>query len=198
MKVIVIGATGTIGSAVAGQLEGRGDEVVRAGRRGPARVDLTDAASVDALLAAVPDADAVVCCAASGRLTPLDSPSDADFTTGLDDKLLGQVRLVRRAVHRLKDGGTVLLTGGTFDRPTPGGAFGALVNAGLDAFAQAAAHEMPRGIRLTVLSPGWVAETLTALGLDPADGTPVAEVARGYLAALTPGGPGTHPAGRQP
>ena len=72
--------------------------------------------------------------------------------------------------------------------------FGALVNAGLDAFAQAAAHEDAARYPADRAEPGWVAETLTALGLDPADGTPVAEVARGYLAALTPGGPGTHPA----
>ncbi|MFG2139654.1 short chain dehydrogenase [Streptomyces sp. NPDC048650] len=193
MKIIVIGATGTIGSAVARHLTDRGDQVVRAARRGPVQVDLADMASVDALFAAVPDADAVVCCAASGRLTPLDSPSDEDFTAGLQGKLLGQVHLARRALRALRDGGTIVLTSGVFEQPTPGGAFGALVNAGLDAFVEAAAVELPRGLRLTAVRPGWVAETLAAMGRDPADGTPAAEVARRYVAALD-----AHPRGARP
>jgi NAD(P)-dependent dehydrogenase (short-subunit alcohol dehydrogenase family) len=184
MKIIVIGATGTLGSAVARQLEHRGHEVVRAARRGPVRVDLTDMASVDALFASVGDVDAVICCAASGRLTPLDSPSDEEFTTGLQGKLLGQVHLVRHALPHLRDGGVIVLTSGVFEQPTPGGAFGALVNAGLDAFVRAAAIELPRGLRLAAVSPGWVAETLTGMGLDPSDGTPAAEVARAYVAHL--------------
>ncbi|MGD3111607.1 short chain dehydrogenase [Streptomyces sp. YGL11-2] len=185
MKIIVIGATGTIGGAVARELADRGHDVVRAARRGPVRVDLTDPASVDALFASVRDVDAVVCCAASGRLTPLDAPSDDDFTTGLDGKLLGQVQLTRRAIRHVRDGGSIVLTSGVFTEPTPGGAFGALVNAGLDAFVAAAAIEMPRGLRLSVVRPGWVCETLAGLGLDPAGGTPAAEVARRYADALS-------------
>ncbi|WP_077194944.1 short chain dehydrogenase [Streptomyces lydicus] len=184
MKIIVIGAGGTLGSAVARQLADHGHEVVPAARRGPVRVDLADPATVDALFTSVRDVDAVVCCAASGRLTPLDSPSDEDFTTGLHGKLLGQVHLVRRAIHHLRDGGGIVLTGGTFEKPTPGGSFGALVNAGLEAFVHAAAPEMPRGLRLSVVSPGWLAETLAAMGLDPADGTPADEVARHYVARI--------------
>ncbi|UZJ34237.1 short chain dehydrogenase [Streptomyces endophytica] len=184
MKIIVIGATGTLGSAVARHLTARGHEVVRAARRGPVPVDLADPVSLDALFATVRGVDAVICCAASGQLTPLDSPSDEEFTTGLDGKLLGQVHLVRRALHHLRDGGAVILTSGTFAEPTPGGAFGALVNAGLDAFVRAAALELPRGLRLDVVSPGWVAETLAGLGLDPAEGTPADEVARAYVDLL--------------
>jgi NAD(P)-dependent dehydrogenase (short-subunit alcohol dehydrogenase family) len=184
MKVIVIGATGTIGSAVVAALDSGGHEVVRASRSGPMVVDIADPASVEAALTSVPDLDAVVCCAASGRLTPLTSASDEDFTVGLDGKLLGQVTLVRRALHHLRDGGSITLTSGVFDEPTPGGAFGALVNAGLEAFVEAAAIEMPRGLRLNTVSPGWVSETLEAMGEDGTRGTPASEVARTYLEAV--------------
>jgi NAD(P)-dependent dehydrogenase (short-subunit alcohol dehydrogenase family) len=51
-------------------------------------------------------------------------------------------------------------------------------NSGLEAFVSAAAVEMPRGIRLNAISPGWVRETLADLGMDPSGGTPAAEVAR--------------------
>jgi NAD(P)-dependent dehydrogenase (short-subunit alcohol dehydrogenase family) len=180
MKILVIGATGTIGSAVADRLAAR-HEVVRAARRGPVRVDLEDPASIDALFAEVGRVDAVVCCAASGGLTPLDAPSDGDFWSGVQGKLVGQVNLVRHALAHLRDGGSVTLTSGRFAEPVPGSALGYLVNAGLEAFVHAAATEMPRGVRLNTVSPGWVRETLLSRGMDPAAGVPVADVVRVYV-----------------
>lgn len=179
MKAIVIGATGTIGSAVAAALQER-HEVVRASRSGSPSVDMEDPASIAALLATGP-VDAVVCCAASARMAPLDAPDDA-FLQGLRGKLLGQVALLRLALPRLRDGGSVTLTAGTIDPPMAGAAFGALVNAGLEAFVRAAALELPRGLRVNAVSPGWVRETLQSMGRQ--GGTPVADVAQAYAAAV--------------
>ncbi|TSD88721.1 short chain dehydrogenase [Mycobacterium sp. KBS0706] len=180
MRIIVIGATGTIGTAVATALEKR-HEVVRASRNGSPSVDIEDTASIAALLAATGPVDAVVCCAASARMAPLDAPDEA-FLQGLQGKLLGQVALLRLALPHLRDDGSVTLTAGTFDPPMAGAAFGALVNAGLEAFVRAAALELPRGLRVNAVSPGWVRETLAAMGRD--GGTPAADVARPYVAAV--------------
>jgi NAD(P)-dependent dehydrogenase (short-subunit alcohol dehydrogenase family) len=49
---------------------------------------------------------------------------------------------------------------------------------------RAAALEMPRGIRINVVSPNWVTDTLRAFNIDPAIGTPVEVVARVYVEAL--------------
>ncbi|RKN43199.1 short chain dehydrogenase [Streptomyces hoynatensis] len=185
MKTLVIGATGVIGRAVSAALEEAGHEVVRASRRGGVRVDIADPDSVAALLASLPGLGAVVCCAASGNLTRLTEGTDAEYLTGLEGKLLGQVRLVRQAIGHLGTGGSITLTGGVFEEPTPGGSFGALVNAGLEAFAAAAAVDLPDGPRVNVVSPGWVSETLEAMGRDGAAGTPARDVARAYLAAVT-------------
>lgn len=184
MKVLVIGATGTLGSAVADALEDASHQVVKASRNGPVRVDLEDPATLDGLFDEVPDLDAVVCCAASGPLVDLAAVTDAEFAAGVQGKLLGQVALARRALRRLRDGGSVTLTGGTFAAPLAGGSLGALVNAGLEGFVTNAAAELPRGLRINLVSPGWVAETLESLGMDPADGTPAAEVARAYVDAV--------------
>ncbi|TDB97736.1 NAD-dependent epimerase/dehydratase family protein [Nonomuraea longispora] len=93
MKVIVIGASGTVGRAVEAALSPR-HEVVAASRRGPVQVDLEDGTSLDALFQTVPDADAVVCCAASGPLVRLETVTDEKFTAGVAAKLLGQARVV--------------------------------------------------------------------------------------------------------
>jgi NAD(P)-dependent dehydrogenase (short-subunit alcohol dehydrogenase family) len=65
-----------------------------------------------------------------------------------------------------------------------------LVNAGLEGFVRAAALEAPRGIRVNVVSPGWVTETLEALGMDKTQGTPAAIVARAYVEAVEGSGSG--------
>ncbi|UJB39988.1 short chain dehydrogenase [Streptomyces sp. A1-5] len=183
MKVLVIGATGTIGSAVAHALEAT-HQVVKASRSGPLRTDLEDPSSVDALFERVPDLDAVVCCAAGGPLVDLASVTDDAFVAGIQGKLLGQVALARRAVHHLRDGGSITLTGGTFSAPLAGGSLGALVNSGLEGFVRNAASELPRRLRINLISPGWIKETLEGMGADGADGTPVAEVARAYVDAV--------------
>jgi NAD(P)-dependent dehydrogenase (short-subunit alcohol dehydrogenase family) len=180
VDVIVIGATGTIGSAVADALEG-GHEVVRASRSSDPSVDLSESGSIAALFDSVDGVDAVVCCAASAPLTAL---LDDGFAASMRGKLHGQVELVRHAAGCLRDGGSITITSGQIPEATPGSAGGALVNAGLDAFVHAAAVEMPRGIRLNAVSPGWVRETLLSLGMDGADGTPVSEVVRAYVDAV--------------
>ena len=57
------------------------------------------------------------------------------------------------------------------------------MNAGLEGFARAAALEAPRGIRINVVSPPWVTETLQALGM-PQGGLPAATVAQAYVACV--------------
>ncbi|ANS68598.1 short-chain dehydrogenase/reductase SDR [Streptomyces lincolnensis] len=179
----MIGATGTIGRAVVEELEAA-HEVVKVSRGGSPRADLEDPSSLDALFDEVPDLDAVVCCAASGPLVDLAEVTDDTFAAGVRAKLLGQVALARRAVRRLRDGGSVTLTGGTFAEPLPGGSLGALVNSGLEGFVTNAAAELPRGLRINLVSPGWIKETLEGLGTDGTAGTPAAEVARVYVSLV--------------
>ncbi|TGB14118.1 short chain dehydrogenase [Streptomyces sp. MZ04] len=182
MKIVVIGATGTIGSVLAETLEaGGGHEVVRASRSGPVAVDLADPKSIDALFVTVGTVDAVVAVAGSGQLARIDASSDDDYFRGLEGKLLGQVHLVRRAARHVTDGGSLTLTNGVSVFSEPGLSFAALVNGGLAHFVPAAAAEMPRGIRLNSVSPGWVSETLEQMGRDGSAGTPVAEVVRAYV-----------------
>jgi NAD(P)-dependent dehydrogenase (short-subunit alcohol dehydrogenase family) len=183
VKVVVIGATGTVGGAVADALAERHD-VVRASRRGDPQVDVGDPESITRLFASVPDVDAVVCCAASAPLSPLADQSDEELRRSVHAKLFGQIDLIRQGARYVRDGGSITVTSGAIPDGLEGAAGGALVNAGLNAFVHAVAAEIPRGIRVNAVSPGWVRESLEELGMDGSEGTPAADVARAYVEAV--------------
>src|SRR6185312_7801664 len=151
-------------------------------RVSPPAADLSDPASLDALFET--GAGAVVCCAANVPLRPLAELTDEQVLDDLRAKLLGQVALARRAARHLPAAGSITLTGGTFTEPIPGSGLGALVNAGLEGFVRSAAAELPGGPRINVVSPGWISETLVAMGEDGRRGTPVAVVAEAYRALV--------------
>jgi NAD(P)-dependent dehydrogenase (short-subunit alcohol dehydrogenase family) len=184
MKILVIGASGTIGGAVATAL-GERHEVIAASRSSGLRIDIEDPASIRAALASLPDLAAIVCCSGNARFKPLAELGDEDFAYSIGSKLMGQIHVIRTALNVLREGGSVTVTSGVLaQRPMPGSGAISLVNAGLEGFVRAAALEAPRGIRVNVVSPPWVKETLVALGMDPAGGKPAAEVARAYVAAV--------------
>jgi NAD(P)-dependent dehydrogenase (short-subunit alcohol dehydrogenase family) len=88
--------------------------------------------------------------------------TEKDFRKGLDDKLMGQVNLVFIGMHYVTDGGSITLTTGVLDRdPVRGGANSAAVNGAVSAFVRSAALEMPRGIRINVVSPALLEDSVT-------------------------------------
>ena len=185
MKIIVIGATGTIGRAVAEALATE-HEVVRASRRGDVKVDIEDPRSIEALFQRVRDVDAVVSCAGDGRFVPLAQLTDDDIAYSLRNKLMGQVNVIRQALRSVRQAGSVTVTSGVLaQRPMPGGAAISMVNAGLEGFVRGAAAEAARGVRVNAVSPPWIRETLIALRMDPSQGLPAVAVARAYVAAVT-------------
>lgn len=164
MKIAIIGATGTLGRAVAEELKHH-DVICIGHTGGEMQVDITDEASVDALFARTGRLDAII--AATGNLFfgPLETMTAAEFNVGLQDKLLGQVRLALKGQHILSDGGSITLTSGIIaDEPIAQGASASAVNAALAGFVRAAACELPRGIRINLVSPTMLAESAEAYG----------------------------------
>ena len=185
MNVLVVGGTGTIGRAVVDALSEQHDVTVAGHTSGEVQVDLADPDSIEQLYAAVGPLDAVLACAGEAAFGALDELSDDDFALSLSNKLMGQVNLVRRGLGAVRNGGVFTLTSGVLSQePLPGSAAVSLVNAGVEGFARAAALEAPREIRINVVSPPWVAETLDAMGEDPEDGLPAATVAEAYRKSL--------------
>jgi len=186
MRILVIGATGTIGRAVVAALSAD-NEIVPASRQSTdITVDLAEPVSIRDMYLSADKLDAVVCAAGQAKFAPLSQLSDADFRYCLDNKLMGQVNLVRFGFEHVADSGSFTLTTGILARlPMPGGAAISLVNAGIEGFVRAAALEAPRGIRVNAVSPPWVSETLQALKMDPSQGLPAAVVAQTYVQSVS-------------
>jgi NAD(P)-dependent dehydrogenase (short-subunit alcohol dehydrogenase family) len=165
MRIMIVGASGTIGRAVSAEL-GRRHEVIAVGRSsGDVRMDMTDAGSIRAAFQKVGRVDAVVCTAGHVKFAPLEQMQAADFDIGLRDKLMGQVNLVLIGRESVSDGGSFTLTTGVLDSdPIRGGSSASMVNGAVDAFVMAAAIEMPRGLRINAVSPGLITESAQALG----------------------------------
>jgi NAD(P)-dependent dehydrogenase (short-subunit alcohol dehydrogenase family) len=185
MKIIVIGASGTIGKEIVKALSSS-HEVVGVSRKSAIPADIQDVDSIRRMYEKVGAVDAVICAAGSAVWKPLAELSDADLAASAAYKLMGQVNVIRYGLQSVRDGGSITVTTGILSRfPMAGGAAFSMANGGVEAFARAAALEAPRGIRVNVISPPWISETLVEMGMDPKGGLPSAVVAKSYVAALS-------------
>ncbi|PBI81140.1 short chain dehydrogenase [Rahnella victoriana] len=183
MKILVIGGTGTLGQAVIREF-GADHEIITAGKnRGDFQVDITDENSVKTLFRSTGNVDAIIATTGSLHFGPLTEMTAEQFNSGLQDKLLGQVRIALIGQSFLNDGGSITLTSGIIaDEPIRQGANATTVNAAVEGFVRGAAIELPRGIRINVVSPTVVEESLKAYGpfFPGFEAAPAARVAKAY------------------
>jgi NAD(P)-dependent dehydrogenase (short-subunit alcohol dehydrogenase family) len=189
-KTLVIGAAGLLGSRV---VEALGeDRCIRASRNSGERVDISDPKSLASLFGRVGPLDGIICTGGAARFKPWEQMTDEDWTFSLANKLLGQVNVVRYGAKSVRPGGAITLTTGLAAQyPSPGSAIITTVNAAVEAFVRAVAAEPSITVRVNAVSPGWVAETLQAMGRDPAGGIPAAEVAQVLVRQLREGPTGS-------
>ena len=158
MKILIVGASGLLGSGAVSALSDE-NEIIQASRSGEVSVDLTDPNSIAAMYEQVGKVDAVI--AATGKV-PFKSITELtleDYRSGIADKVLGQIELVRRGIEFVNDGGSFTLTTGILARAAiPTGTVASVANGALESFVMAAAIEMPRGIRINVVSPSVLVE----------------------------------------
>ncbi|TPJ18897.1 short chain dehydrogenase [Mesorhizobium sp. B2-7-3] len=187
MKIVLVGASGTIGSAVAAELRRRHD-VISAGRTaGDLRVDIADPVSIDQFFKDLGEFDALACMAGAVHYAHLADFTPEQFEVGLRSKLMGQVNLVLQGLNQISDGGSFTVTSGlTNDDPIVQGAASSLVNGGLEGFVKGAAIETRRGIRINAVSPTLVEESLDAYGefFPGVKPIPVRDVVLGYLKSI--------------
>lgn len=155
MKIIVIGASGDVGRAACDELSSR-HEIIKVGRSsGDIHADISDRASIEAMYRQAGKVDAVVSTAGEVHFGALTEFTEEQFMLGLTNKVMGQINAVLAGMDYMTDGGSFTLTSGVLDRdPIRMGAGAATANGALGGFVTGASIEMPRGIRLNVVSPG--------------------------------------------
>jgi NAD(P)-dependent dehydrogenase (short-subunit alcohol dehydrogenase family) len=185
MKILIIGASGTIGRAVARHLE-ENNEVVAAGYTdGDVTVDLGNSESIQAMFEQVGNVDAVISTAGLANFGPLDQLSDDEYQLALDNKLMGQVNLFRLGRKYINHGGSITLNSGVLSRePMQGSAAVSMANGALESFVKAAALELDE-FRLNVVAPLFVKETMAKMGMDTAAGLSADDTAKAYVSAVT-------------
>ena len=179
MKILLVGATGTVGQAIAKDLK-PDHEVIQVGNRGgDFQVDVTDDASVKALFKSVGTVDAIVSAIGNVHFGPLAEMTTEQFNKGLQHKLLGQVRLALIGQHHLSPNGSITLTSGIItDEPIKDGTNATAVNAGVEGFVRSAATELGsrriNAVSATVLTEAWEAYKTYFPGFESVPGSRVA------------------------
>ena len=187
MKILLIGASGTIGKGVAAELGARHD-IITAGRSsGDVKIDICDPASIRAAYEKVGAVDAVVSTAGKVHFGDFAEMDDEKYRIGINDKLMGQVNLVLIGRDYVADRASFTLTTGILTKdPIRYGSSASMVNGAVEAFVRAAATEMPAGLRINAVSPGVIAEAMEGYapffrGHDP---VPAAKAALGYAKSV--------------
>ncbi|SOC06418.1 NAD(P)-dependent dehydrogenase (short-subunit alcohol dehydrogenase family) [Ureibacillus xyleni] len=184
MKILLIGATGTIGSAVYSELSSR-HEIITAGRNGAdIPVDITSPESIVKMYEAVGMVDAVINTAGNTFFGSFSELTLENNEIALQSKLKGQINLVLLGRNYVNDHGSFTLTTGiTMDDPIVGGVSAAMACGAISAFVKSAALEMPRGIRINNISPTVLEESIDIYepyfpGFVPVPGSKVASAFR--------------------
>lgn len=165
MKILIVGATGTLGTAVRRELE-QNHEIITAGRKGAdVTVDMSVPESIIAMYEAVGKVDAVICTAGQAYFGPLQELTPERNEIAVLGKLKGQINLVLLGLDHVHDQGSFTLTTGIImDSPIVGGISSAMAGGAIKAFVQSAAIEMPRGIRINNVSPNVLEESMDTYG----------------------------------
>jgi uncharacterized protein len=175
--VLLTGASGGIGNAIARSLHERGAALLLSGRRADVlkalagelkervevvEADLSSSDGVRALVAAAPDVDVLVANAAlpgSGRLDSF-TPDEIDRT--IDVNLRAPMQLARELAPRMAERGSghlVFISSMSGKIATGGGSVYSATKFGLRGFAAALRDELDgKGVGVTVVFPGFISE----------------------------------------
>src|SRR2546428_563951 len=154
MKIIIVGATGTMGKHLSSAFE-KEHEVIRVGSSsGDFQVDITSTESIENLFEQVGPFDALISTAGPTYIGPFKKMTDKEFRKGVDGKMMGQINLVLIGQHYINPKGSfTLITGGLTYEPQLNFANASAANAAVEGFVRAAAIELENGIRINAVSP---------------------------------------------
>ncbi|OOQ56803.1 short chain dehydrogenase [Mucilaginibacter pedocola] len=170
MKIIIIGATGTIGKRVTAALS-KEHEVIKVGSKsGDLQVDISSPESIEAFYKQAGAFDALVCVSGDAHFGPFATMTDADFRKGVNSKLMGQVNLVLIGQRYINPKGSFTLTSGSLATdPVAYGANASTLNGAINSFVIASAIELENGVRINAVAPGVVEDSPAYFPYFPGD-----------------------------
>ncbi|QEC79960.1 short chain dehydrogenase [Mucilaginibacter ginsenosidivorax] len=160
MKIIIVGASGTLGKHVTAALKSNHEIITAGSKSGDIQVDINSPESIGKFYEQAGKFDALVSTTGHGHFGPLTAMTYADFMKGINSKLMGQVNLVLMGQHFINPKGSFTLTSGILSEdPIVLGSNLSAVNGALEAFVKAAAIELENGVRINTISPGVVEDS---------------------------------------
>lgn len=187
MKILLVGATGVLGTAVTEALNGRGHHVVTVGRTGgDIRADVADPEQTARVFAQVGDLDAVASAAGDVPYKRIVDMTPADYLSAYHGKVAAQIELVRQGTSRIAERGSFTLIAGVLGRePIITGSAAAMAGGAVESFVRAAAIEISPQ-RINAVSPTVFTESMPKYGDSFPGVTPVSVevVAQAYVRSI--------------
>jgi len=154
MKIIIVGATGTMGTYLSSAFE-KENEIIRvASQGGDFQVDITSPEAIEKFFQAVGSFDALISTAGPTFVGPWKKLNDETFRKGVEGKMMGQINLVLIGQHYINPKGSfTLITGALTEEPQINFANASAANGAVEGFVRAAAIELENGIRINAVSP---------------------------------------------
>ena len=183
----MIGATGTIGTAIVKKLREEHDVISVGSKSGDYQLDLTSPVEIEKMFKRIDNVDAVVSATGSASFEKLENMTPELNAVAVQSTLLGQINLVLIGQHYLNENGSFTLTTGVMmDDPILQGSSAAMANGGVAAFIKSAAIELKKGIRINSVSPTIVEESLAVYGdfFKGFNPVPVDSVANAYIKSV--------------
>ena len=154
MKIIIVGASGTMGQHLTNTLK-KDHEVVTAATKGcDIQVDITSTDSIENMFKQVGAFDALISTAGPTFVGPWKKLTDKEFRKGVEGKMMGQINLVLIGQHYINPKGSfTLISGALTHDPQLNFANASAANGAIEGFVRAAAIELSNGVRINAVSP---------------------------------------------
>lgn len=154
MKIIIVGATGTMGKHLTEAFKKEHEVITASTENCDIPVDITSPASIENMFKMAGPFDALISTAGPTFVGPWKKLSDTTFRQGVEGKMMGQINLVLIGQHYINPKGSfTLITGALSHDPQKNFANASAANGAVEGFVRAAAIELENGIRINAVSP---------------------------------------------
>ncbi|RYG53551.1 MAG: short chain dehydrogenase [Chitinophagaceae bacterium] len=154
MKIIIVGATGTMGTHLVSVLEKEHDIIKVASKGGDIDADITSTESIEEMFQQIGPFDALVSTAGPTFVGPWRKLNNETFRQGVEGKMMGQLNLVLIGQKYINPKGSfTLITGALTHEPQRNFANASAANGAVEGFVRGAAIELENGIRINAVSP---------------------------------------------